>query len=141
MRTSLVALIAKCVTPPARSFAFSSPSSSSGARVFSSQPVRPAGAIAVELVRGGPRAAAAKAAPSSGAVPTRAAPPTGAPAPVKEALSPKCGTLPEADDDFSDGVDVVDPVTGERGGPTRAGTRPEPTRFGDYEIKGRCTDF
>ncbi|EJW86567.1 hypothetical protein WUBG_02520, partial [Wuchereria bancrofti] len=31
----------------------------------------------------------------------------------------------------------VNPVTGEIGGP--AG--PEPTRFGDWERKGRCIDF
>ncbi len=107
-------------------------------------PVRPAGAIAVEFVRGGPRVAArAAAAPAAGtgAVPTRPAPPSGAAAPVKEALSVKCGTLPAEGDDFTDEVPTVDPATGERGGPTRAGSRPEPTRFGDYEIKGRCTDF
>jgi hypothetical protein len=30
---------------------------------------------------------------------------------------------------------------GEWGGPTKGGTAPEPTRFGDWERKGRCTDF
>ena len=29
----------------------------------------------------------------------------------------------------------------EWGGPRRGGRRPEPTRFGDWERKGRCTDF
>jgi hypothetical protein len=26
-------------------------------------------------------------------------------------------------------------------GPTRGGARPEPTRYGDWERKGRCSDF
>lgn len=29
----------------------------------------------------------------------------------------------------------------EWGGPRRGGRLPEPTRFGDWERKGRCTDF
>jgi hypothetical protein len=29
----------------------------------------------------------------------------------------------------------------EWGGPTRGGSRPEPTRFGDWDRKGRCSDF
>ena len=29
----------------------------------------------------------------------------------------------------------------EWGGPTRGGVRPEPTRYGDWERKGRVTDF
>jgi hypothetical protein len=32
---------------------------------------------------------------------------------------------------------LVNPVTGEIGGPPG----PEPTRFGDWSYKGRCTDF
>jgi hypothetical protein len=31
--------------------------------------------------------------------------------------------------------------TREWGGPRRGGRLPEPTRFGDWERKGRCTDF
>ncbi len=31
----------------------------------------------------------------------------------------------------------VNPVTGEKGGPRG----PEPTRYGDWERKGRCIDF
>jgi hypothetical protein len=34
------------------------------------------------------------------------------------------------------GTDMV-----EWGGPRRGGRMPEPTRFGDWERKGRCTDF
>eukprot|EP00536_Pseudo-nitzschia_multiseries_P014187 jgi/Psemu1/310681/fgenesh1_kg.666_\ len=29
----------------------------------------------------------------------------------------------------------------EWGGPRRGGRLPEPTRFGDWERKGRCSDF
>ena len=29
----------------------------------------------------------------------------------------------------------------EWGGPLRGGRMPEPTRFGDWERKGRCTDY
>jgi len=29
----------------------------------------------------------------------------------------------------------------EWGGPTRGGARPEPTRYGDWDRKGRCSDF
>lgn len=41
---------------------------------------------------------------------------------------------------------ISDPVLGlgnnrEWGGPRRGGSMPEPTRFGDWERKGRCTDF
>ncbi|KAL7525160.1 hypothetical protein ACHAWF_001235 [Thalassiosira exigua] len=41
---------------------------------------------------------------------------------------------------------VADPVLGhgtrqEWGGPRRGGRLAEPTRFGDWERKGRCTDF
>ena len=41
---------------------------------------------------------------------------------------------------------VADPILGhgtrkEWGGPRRGGSLAEPTRFGDWERKGRCTDF
>ena len=81
----------------------------------------PRGALAVEAVKGGPRAL------------SRAA----TAAPLEEA----CGTPPAADDDLADLVSNVDPKTGEWGGPTKGGSMPEPTRFGDWERKGRCTDF
>lgn len=38
-------------------------------------------------------------------------------------------------------VPMLDPSTQEWGGPTKGGVMPEPTRFGDWERKGRCTDF
>ena len=52
-----------------------------------------------------------------------------------------CGTAPPPEDDLSDLVPMVDPKSGEWGGPTRGGTMPEPTRYGDWQRKGRCTDF
>jgi hypothetical protein len=51
----------------------------------------------------------------------------------------KCGPLDE--DDEADMVPMIDGATGEWGGPTKGGAMPEPTRFGDWERKGRCTDF
>ena len=36
---------------------------------------------------------------------------------------------------------VNGPAGMEWGGPTRGGQRPEPTRFGDWERKGRASDF
>lgn len=67
--------------------------------------------------------------------------------PVKGSLKPpkpqpddKCGPV-EEDDELADMVQMVDPVSKEWGGPTRGGSMPEPTRFGDWERKGRCTDF
>lgn len=47
----------------------------------------------------------------------------------------------DIDSDEEDMVQMVDPNTGEWGGPTKGGTMPEPTRFGDWERAGRCTDF
>ena len=49
----------------------------------------------------------------------------------------------ETDDDDDDMEDMfVDTSMGkEWGGPTRGGRMPEPTRFGDWERKGRATDF
>jgi hypothetical protein len=64
------------------------------------------------------------------------------PPPPPASADAKCGPLPAPEDDLSDTVPLVDPKTGEWGGPTRGGTRPEPTRFGDWaDGKGRCTDF
>lgn len=57
----------------------------------------------------------------------------------KKAVDDKCGPLD--DNDAEDYVPMIDPATGEWGGPTKGGQAPEPTRFGDWERKGRCTDF
>jgi hypothetical protein len=84
----------------------------------------PRGAVAVEAVKGGPRALAR----ATAAAP---APPAG----------DACGPLPAADDDLADLVSNVDPKTGEWGGPTKGGSMPEPTRFGDWERKGRCSAY
>lgn len=43
----------------------------------------------------------------------------------------------EASDPFARFPDGMNPKTGEVGGPTG----PEPTRYGDWERKGRVTDF
>ncbi|CAN8005091.1 unnamed protein product [Ixodes hexagonus] len=43
----------------------------------------------------------------------------------------------EAEDPFARFPENTNPCTGEIGGPTG----PEPTRFGDWERKGRVTDF
>lgn len=44
------------------------------------------------------------------------------------------------DDDMED-MFIQGPAGIEWGGPTRGGKRPEPTRYGDWERKGRCSDF
>ena len=41
------------------------------------------------------------------------------------------------DDPYAPFPDGINPVTGEKGGPRG----PEPTRYGDWERKGRCIDF
>ena len=58
---------------------------------------------------------------------------------IKEA----CGTEPTVDDDEDEMEEmfVQGPAGMEWGGPTRGGQRPEPTRFGDWERKGRTSDF
>lgn len=47
------------------------------------------------------------------------------------------------DEDDEDMVEMVaiGPMGKEWGGPTRGGMFKEPTRFGDWERKGRCSDF
>ncbi|POM76801.1 hypothetical protein PHPALM_5935 [Phytophthora palmivora] len=49
----------------------------------------------------------------------------------------------DVDDDEDDTEDMVaiGPSGVEYGGPTRGGKLKEPTRFGDWERKGRCSDF
>ena len=74
-----------------------------------------------------------------GAVATQAL--SAVPKPLKAAPKEECGTAPDAEDDLGDDVPMVDPRTKEWGGPTKGGSAPEPTRFGDWERKGRCTDF
>jgi hypothetical protein len=52
----------------------------------------------------------------------------------------------EEEEEQEDMFVTSDPILGvgtilEHGGPRRGGTLKEPTRFGDWERKGRCTDF
>ena len=59
----------------------------------------------------------------------------------------KCGPVEEDDEMEQEEMFVTsDPLLGlgkiqEWGGPRRGGRLAEPTRFGDWERKGRCTDF
>uniref|UniRef100_A0A7S2Y174 Succinate dehydrogenase assembly factor 4, mitochondrial n=1 Tax=Entomoneis paludosa TaxID=265537 RepID=A0A7S2Y174_9STRA len=60
-----------------------------------------------------------------------------------------CGDLPndaeeeeeEQEEMFVDAHESFQNRTKEWGGPRRGGRFPEPTRFGDWERKGRCSDF
>lgn len=63
-------------------------------------------------------------------------------------LKAACGDVTENQDDEEETEEMfVDAFEGfahkgrEWGGPTRGGRFPEPTRYGDWERKGRCTDF
>lgn len=47
----------------------------------------------------------------------------------------------EQEDMFVEPHDSFEFRTLEWGGPRRGGRLPEPTRYGDWERKGRCTDF
>lgn len=57
-----------------------------------------------------------------------------------------CGPTND-DDNFDDEEEdleemfIMGPAGMEWGGPTRGGQRPEPTRYGDWERKGRASDF
>jgi len=47
----------------------------------------------------------------------------------------------EQEDMFVDPHESFEYSTKEWGGPRRGGRLPEPTRYGDWERKGRCSDF
>ena len=47
----------------------------------------------------------------------------------------------EKEDMFVEPHESFEFRTMEWGGPRRGGRFPEPTRYGDWERKGRCTDF
>ncbi|KAJ8576867.1 hypothetical protein ON010_g2344 [Phytophthora cinnamomi] len=49
--------------------------------------------------------------------------------------------LDDLDDDDVEDMVAIGPSGVEYGGPTRGGKLKEPTRFGDWERKGRCSDF
>jgi hypothetical protein len=60
----------------------------------------------------------------------------------KAAPTEKCGPTPDDDDlEELEEMFVQGPAGIEWNGPTRGGKRPEPTRFGDWERKGRASDF
>ena len=80
-----------------------------------------------------PKSSAAAAAPRDDAAASRDDPP---PTKINVAIDAET----DDDDDMEDMF--VDTSMGkEWGGPTRGGRMPEPTRFGDWERKGRATDF
>ena len=62
-------------------------------------------------------------------------------APLAKQVTPDYDDDDEDDDEEGIYVDMLDESLGEWGGPTKGGTRPEPTRHGDWHHKGRCTDF
>ena len=47
----------------------------------------------------------------------------------------------EKEEMFVDAYEAFAFKTREWGGPRRGGRLPEPTRYGDWERKGRCSDF
>ena len=47
----------------------------------------------------------------------------------------------EQEDMFVEPHESFEILGKEWGGPRRGGRLPEPTRYGDWERKGRCTDF
>jgi hypothetical protein len=66
----------------------------------------------------------------------------------KVSSSSSCGTPMDDDGEEEEQEEMfVEPHASfefkgkEWGGPTRGGRLPEPTRYGDWERKGRCSDF
>uniref|UniRef100_A0A7S0F6R7 Succinate dehydrogenase assembly factor 4, mitochondrial n=2 Tax=Craspedostauros australis TaxID=1486917 RepID=A0A7S0F6R7_9STRA len=69
----------------------------------------------------------------------------------EKVLISACGDVNEDGDDDDDDMEEEEMFVDahetfqfhqrEWGGPRRGGRLPEPTRFGDWERKGRCTDF
>ncbi len=68
---------------------------------------------------------------------------------LEKVAKESCGDLDNDDDDdemeqeemFVDAHEAFEFKTLEWGGPRRGGRLPEPTRYGDWERKGRCSDF
>lgn len=61
-------------------------------------------------------------------------------------IDSKCGPIDDEEMEQEEMFVTSDPILGhgkiqEWGGPRRGGRLAEPTRFGDWERKGRCTDF
>jgi hypothetical protein len=62
----------------------------------------------------------------------------------KQVLKEACGTVDDLEEDEEDEMEemfIQGPAGMEWGGPTRGGRYKEPTRFGDWERQGRCSDF
>lgn len=67
----------------------------------------------------------------------------------KGEIKAACGPLPNDDDEeeeeqeemFVDPHESFEHSSREWGGPRRGGRLPEPTRYGDWERNGRCSDF
>lgn len=73
---------------------------------------------------------------------TASKPANAAPAPsVDKTVEPVVDDEMEQEEMFVDAHDDFEIKGREWGGPRRGGRFPEPTRFGDWERKGRCTDF
>lgn len=67
---------------------------------------------------------------------------------VEKVVKEACGDLDDDADDemeqeemFVAAHESFEHKTSEWGGPQRGGRLPEPTRYGDWERKGRCSDF
>ena len=66
--------------------------------------------------------------------------PNGKPSIVHTPVVAVSDDLDDDDDEEEDTV-AIGPSGTEYGGPTRGGKLKEPTRYGDWERKGRCSDF
>jgi len=67
---------------------------------------------------------------------------------VEKVVTKECGDLADDDDGemeqeemFVEAHESFEHRMMEWGGPRRGGRLPEPTRYGDWERKGRCSDF
>jgi hypothetical protein len=65
---------------------------------------------------------------------------TSTPATNSKCDDPKAASKEDDEEDLEE-MFIQGPSGLEWGGPTRGGRRPEPTRYGDWERKGRATDF
>ena len=90
-----------------------------------------------------------RAATSTSASQAADAPMDSATVKVEQVKLEACGDLDDDDDEMEQEEMFVEAYDSpsfshgiqEWGGPRRGGRLPEPTRFGDWERKGRCSDF
>lgn len=59
----------------------------------------------------------------------------------RDSLLPTFSAVAEDEEEEMEEMLQAGPAGKEWGGPTRGGVLGEPTRFGDWERKGRCSDF